>query len=109
MVELVDDVLWTQYLIHIGIIQYLHFWWQADAVAHWIDFILELKLHLTKVIILLVDVLLWADFLDALGVLEHGFNNLLVVLQAFLGQWDIHIEVGVVPEFVVAAGRELIR
>ena len=85
MTEIIDDVLGTQYLVYITIVQHLHLGRETDTVADWVYLILELKRHLAKVVVLLVNILLRANFLYSLSILEHRLNDLFIVLQSLFG------------------------
>ena len=108
MIKFVNNVLRSQYLIKIAVIERLHFRGEPDTVAHRIDFVLKLKLHFPQVVVFLIDILLRANLLNSLRILKDGLYDLLIVLQPLLRQRNINIEVGIAPEFVIAAGRKLV-
>mmetsp|Transcript_12503 Transcript_12503/g.21033 ORF Transcript_12503/g.21033 Transcript_12503/m.21033 type:complete len:670 (-) Transcript_12503:399-2408(-) len=105
--ELVRDVFGPDQLAHIVVLEDLESRGKRHAVRDSSGLVGELEVHLAEVVHLLPHELLGARGSQLLGVLENGLHNLLVILQALLGERDVDLESGEAPELVVTARTEL--
>lgn len=94
LVKIISDVAVAQQVRDLGFCgESLHSASKGHAVINCLALVREVKLHLSELAALFEDKVLRACFNESLRVLEHRLSNLLVVLKAFFGQSDGHLEI----------------